>query len=147
MLGGGVLAALFLVLLEAYGQSGVESNVVVKGDSHSARSIEEVNESSLNKKPLDIRIKEWVSASSADHKGAKLTNLTITLEESNSSSLHGSKTITRIVVIGSRPSIRNISLGDIMDKLSSVPEPLDPPTNRNPKKNGDDLNDQSSYVE
>lgn len=74
-----------------------------------------------------------------DYDTAKLPNLAIVFEQTKSGPLHGPETPARAVIIISGTSIRDVTLGDIMDQLRAVANPLGDPADGGTKKEESNL--------
>jgi len=131
---------LFLFCLnKALHQKLIESEIRAKGNSSMTCSVEKLDKAVLLQEPLNIRVEKWMGAATTDNNPAERPNLSIILEQSNPGSLHGTKTPARAVIVISGASIRNVTLGDIIDQLRAIPDPLSNPPDGGTKKEESNL--------
>ncbi len=133
------LATFLFCLYQAVNQQLVKSQIALKGNPSAAGFIEKHRQTPLLDEPIEIRIEKRMSATTPNYNAAKRMNLTIILKQSEACALHSPETPARAIIIGSGTAIRNVTLGNIMDQLRAVAEPLSDPSDGCAKKEQSNL--------
>jgi hypothetical protein len=142
--------ALFVCLLAGgliraeipFDKKSVETHVIVESDTTSIGDTQKRGQLILPDELAKIRFMEWVGASAPDDDTSKSLEISIIVEQSNPSTLHGRKTLGKRVIVRRIDSLRNVTIGDILNKLTvnfpAIEDPSKPGCNQKRENTDDD---------
>lgn len=125
-------------------QKIVETGVIIKSDSSTVGDSQKHRKFVLLNESANIGFMEWMGAASSHHNIIEPLDVAIVVEQSDSSSLHGTKPLWKRVIIRRLGSLRDIPLGDILNEFPMDLPAVEKPTDSGCNQERQDTNSNTS---
>ena len=140
----GLLAGGFIRFEIPVNKKLIESEVVVKSDTSGVGDSQKNGQLILPDKLTKIRFMEWVGATTSDDNISKPLEISIIVQECDSSTLHGGKTLGKRIIVRRIDSLRNVTVGDILNELPMNLPPIEQPTESGRDQKRDNADDNAT---